>query len=159
MKYFLYTKGSCDNYSAYREGAFAYLITDSKKNVLKTFSRNTLGTTNNAMSIKAIVEGCKAIMEENAEVVVYSDNQYSLNVLSGLWNAKANKELIDQHKKSQKRLHIKYVWVKKNWDNNFYKIVLSGLKASIDEIMQTHNIDKCYSHKMYKKCYHKKTKY
>ncbi len=110
--YYLYTDGSANNFSPYGEGGYAYIITNKDKQVLKQFSEGALHVTNNIMELKAIIEGCKVI-EDNSSVIVISDSQYALNVLSGKYKAKANLELIKEHLLNNvHRLNIKYVWVK-----------------------------------------------
>lgn len=156
MKYFLYTKGSCDNCSAYREGAYAYVLSDEHGNIIRQFSKGTIGSTNNIASLKAIIEGCKIITENGAEVTVFSDNQYAINVLSGFWTASANRDLFDKHKPDHKRLNIQYKWIdnKKKSKYNTLAIVLAD--AAIREIRAIHGINKRESHKIFKKHFRKR---
>lgn len=112
MKYYLYADGSGNNCSPYGEGGYAYIIADQNKNIISQYSNGELDSTNNTMELKAIIEGCKAIKEDNAEVTIISDSQYALNVLSGRYKAKVNLDLIQEHKASSQRLKLKYTWVK-----------------------------------------------
>lgn len=112
MKYYLYTDGSANNFSPYGEGGYAYIIANQHKQVISQFSEGELHATNNTMELKAIIKGCEAIKEDNAKVIVVSDSQYALNVLSGKWKAKANLELVKEHLENIQRLNIEYVWVK-----------------------------------------------
>lgn len=155
MKYLLYTKGSCDNCSAYREGGYAYIIVDENDNVIKQFSIGTLYSTNNIMALKAIIEGCKAIRDKGSDVIVFSDNQYAINVLSGFWKASVNKDLVDKHKIDQRRLNIQYKWIKKGCKNKYNQTVISLVDFKTVDIREKHHIHKRESHKMFKKYYHK----
>ena len=155
MKYFLYTKGSCDNRSAYREGAYAFILLDEQKNVVKQFSKGTIGSTNNIASLKAIVEGCRAVPEKNAEVIVFSDNQYAINILSGFWTASANRDLLDRHRLDRKRLNIHYKWINNKEKAKFNTLAISLVNAATEEMRLTHNINKRESHKIFKKYYKK----
>lgn len=112
MKYYLYTDGSANNFSPYGEGGYAFIITNQNKQIITQFSESELHATNNTMELKAIIKGCKAIKENGAKVIVVSDSQYALNVLSGKWKAKTNLELIKEHAENSQRLNIVYTWVK-----------------------------------------------
>lgn len=151
MKYLLYTDGSCDNLSVHREGGYAYIILDEKKNIIKSFSKGAINTTNNIMELTAIIEGCKAIPKDNAEVTIFSDSQYALNVLSGKWSAHTNKGVIDLHKPNKKRLRLQYKWVKGHCGNKFNEMVDSLAETELDNMRIKHNIDVVSSHQEYKK--------
>lgn len=153
MKYLLYTDGSCDNLSAYREGGYAYVILDQKKNIIKSFAKGTLNTTNNIMELMAIIEGCKAIPEDNAEVVICSDSQYALNVLSGKWTAHVNRALIDEHKINKKRLRLQYNWIKGHCGNKFNDMADLLAETELNNMRIKHGIDVVGSHQKYKRSY------
>lgn len=112
MKYYLYTDGSANNFSPYGEGGYAFIVTNQNKQIITQFSEGELHATNNTMELKAIINGCKSIKENGAKVIVVSDSQYALNVLSGKWKAKTNLELIEEHIENSQRLNIVYTWVK-----------------------------------------------
>lgn len=111
-RFFLYTDGSCNNNAQPHEGGYAYILTDENRNVIRQFSEGAIGVTNNQMELKAIIEGCKSIKEDDSEVTIVSDSKYALNVLSGKWNASMNVELVAEHSQNSKRLKLKYRWVK-----------------------------------------------
>lgn len=159
MKYLLYTDGSCDNLSAHREGGYAYVILDQKKNIIKSFAKGTLNTTNNIMELTAIIEGCKAIPENNAEVVIYSDSQYALNVLSGKWTAHVNCALIDEHKVNKKRLHLQYNWIKGHCGNKFNEMVDLLAETELNNMRIKHSIDVVGSHQQYKRNYYQRNRW
>jgi ribonuclease HI len=155
MKYLLYTDGSCDNLSIRREGGYAYVILDQKKNVVKSFSKGTINTTNNIMELTAIIEGCKAIPEDNAEVAIYSDSQYALNVLSGKWKGQANRSLINNHKANKKRLRLQYNWIKGHCGNKYNDMVDLMAETELNNMRMEHGIDVVNSHEAYKRAHYK----
>ena len=52
--------------------------------------------TNNIAELTAILRGLEAIADRKRPVVVYSDSQYSIGLLTQNWKAKANKELVEE---------------------------------------------------------------
>lgn len=123
IQYNLYTDGSCDNLSEKREGGYAYVITDKADRIVRQFSEGGSGVTNNRMELKAIIEGCKAIPEDGADVTIISDSQYALNVLSGRYNSKKNLDLIEQHTANKVRLNLSYSWIKGHNGNPMNELV------------------------------------
>lgn len=121
-QYYLYTDGSCENLSPYGEGGYAYVIVSADGNILSQFAKGVMGTTNNRMELTAIIEGCKAIVENGSNVVIVSDSEYAINVLSNRWQPKTNQDLIAQHEENKKRLHLKYRWVKGHNGNKFNEL-------------------------------------
>ncbi len=61
--------------------------------------------TNNIAELTAILRGLEQVTDEEAkrQVHLYTDSAWSLGVLVGGWNAKANLELIDQIREQSKR--------------------------------------------------------
>lgn len=51
--------------------------------------------TNNIAELTAILRGLEAIADRKRPVVVYSDSQYSIGLLTQNWKAKANRELVE----------------------------------------------------------------
>jgi ribonuclease HI len=159
MKYLLYTNGSCDNYSIRKEGSYAYVILDYKKNVVKSFSKGVLKTTSSIMELTAIIEGCKAIPDDKSEVVIYSNSQYALNVLSGKWQAHVNRSLINDHDVNKKRLRLKYNWIKAKCGNKFNDAASLLAETELDNMRMKHGIDVPSSHLAYRSTYPKRKKY
>jgi ribonuclease HI len=52
--------------------------------------------TNNIAELTAILRGLESIADRKRPVIVYSDSQYSIGLLTQNWKAKANKELVDE---------------------------------------------------------------
>ena len=51
--------------------------------------------TNNIAELTAILRGLERVADRARPVVVYSDSQYSIGLLTQAWKAKANKELVE----------------------------------------------------------------
>ena len=52
--------------------------------------------TNNIAELTAILRGLQSVTDKARPVVVYSDSQYSIGLLTQAWKAKANVELVEQ---------------------------------------------------------------
>lgn len=52
--------------------------------------------TNNIAELTAILRGLESVTDRKRPVVVYSDSQYSIGLLTQGWKAKANVELVEQ---------------------------------------------------------------
>jgi ribonuclease HI len=52
--------------------------------------------TNNIAELSAILRGLQAVSDRKRTVIVYSDSQYSIGLLSQNWKAKKNVELVDE---------------------------------------------------------------
>jgi ribonuclease HI len=52
--------------------------------------------TSNIAELSAVVRALSAIKDRTRDVLVYSDSQYTIGVLTQNWKARANKELIEQ---------------------------------------------------------------
>jgi ribonuclease HI len=87
----IYTDGSCSK-NPDGVGAWAYVVWDAKKNkpLTSRIGRDYV-TTSNRMELTAILEALKDF--PSAECII-SDSQYSINCISGKWQAKKNLDLI-----------------------------------------------------------------
>jgi ribonuclease HI len=52
--------------------------------------------TNNIAELTAILRGLQAVSDRKRPVIVYSDSQYSIGLLTKAWKAKKNVELVDE---------------------------------------------------------------
>lgn len=52
--------------------------------------------TNNIAELTAILRGLQAVSDRSRPVIVYSDSQYSIGLLTQNWKAKKNTELVEQ---------------------------------------------------------------
>jgi ribonuclease HI len=58
--------------------------------------------TNNIAELTAILRGLEEVTDRTRPVIVYSDSQYSIGLLTQNWKAKKNVELVDQLRKLTK---------------------------------------------------------
>ena len=120
VDYEIYTDGG---YSMQADlGAFAYVILQNGE-IIRKYAQKIEHETNNRAEIKAIMESVLSLPSD-CKVVVYSDSQYALGVLSGGYKAKKNTDLVNFYKKSVKTLGIKvqYQWIKGHSGNKYNEL-------------------------------------
>lgn len=138
-KYIAYTDGGCQNTSVYGEGGSAYLIIH-KGEVVKTASKGFLYTTSNRMEMLAIISAVCSV-PEGSDLIVYSDSKYAINVFSGIWKPKKNRDLIIKYNERVKTLSSVYFrWIKGHNGDKYNELVDSMCTNSINEIVQLHNL-------------------
>lgn len=77
---------------------------------------------NNEQELGAIIRAVMCL-PNGCEVIIFSDSQYSVNVLNGSWQASANLGLIDRFHEEVRKRHIRVTlrWVrghdKSKWNN------------------------------------------
>ena len=109
--YVCYTDGSCDNINLPHIGGAAYVILKDG-NVVKSKSCSFVKTTNNRMEMLAIISAAYSCPDDS-EVHIYSDSQYAINVLSGLWRHKKNPDLYYKYIECTRHLKaVRFFWVK-----------------------------------------------
>ena len=112
MEYTIYTDGG---YSlVHNIGAFAYVILDENKNVVKKNAWKIEHETNNRAELKAIIAGVYHLPQDCTDVTIVSDSQYALFTLSGKWGRKSNTDLFEVWDKVKKdrNILIDYQWVR-----------------------------------------------
>jgi len=95
----------------------------------KELSQGFRMTTNNRMELMAVIEGLKAINNNNIPVQVFSDSQYVVNAIEKGWlknwiytnfkGGKKNSDLWLQYHAIAQSLSIKMIWVKGHADNPY----------------------------------------
>ena len=85
----IYTDGSCLRNPG-GPGGWAWWSPTTKR----MDSGRVAVTTNNRMELQAILEAVKAL-KDGRTVRIYSDSQWSINVLTRRWKAKKNLDLIE----------------------------------------------------------------
>jgi len=93
----------------------------------KELSQGFRMTTNNRMELMAVIEGLKAINNNNIPVQVFSDSQYVVNAIEKGWlknwiktnfkGGKKNSDLWMQYHAIAQSLSVKMIWVKGHADN------------------------------------------
>jgi len=87
----------------------------------KELSQGYKYTTNNRMELLAVIEGLKALKNENCKVTVYSDSQYVVNAIEKKWVfgwvkkrfiGKKNPDLWLEFLEYYRKHDVKLVWVK-----------------------------------------------
>lgn len=68
-------------------------------------------TTNNRMELTAILAAIKSA-PPHEDIIIHSDSQWAIKVLTGEWMAKKNLDLIDQVFNLPQPKSLQYVWVK-----------------------------------------------
>lgn len=118
-----YSDGSCDNLNPQRPGGAAYIIFDNNGQEVKRASKGFMHTSNNRMEILAILSIVNSL-PCNSSVTIYSDSQYSINVLSGRWQASQNLDQINRYKNlcSSRNIKVNFVWVRGHNGNEYNEL-------------------------------------
>ena len=108
-EYIVYTDGGCDVNPGGR-GGIGVVIINKSSGEIKELSEGYLSTTNNRMEITAIIKALELI-PKNSKVYLYSDSQYALNCMNGIWEKKKNTDLWEQIDKlaADKKIITKWV--------------------------------------------------
>lgn len=119
MNYIASTDGSCDNLHPQRPGGAAYIILDKDGREIKRASKGFTGTSNNRMEILAIMSVVN-FLPKDSSVTIYSDSQYSINVLNGRWSPVKNLDQIKRYRSicASKNLKVDLKWVKGHSGND-----------------------------------------
>lgn len=89
-KIHVYTDGACSG----NPGPAGIGIYMEYGDNVKEISKYIGESTNNIAELMAIKVGLETLTKRDVPVVVYSDSQYCIGLLSQGWKAKANKELV-----------------------------------------------------------------
>ena len=153
--YIAYTDGSCNNLSPYGEGGAAYIILDGQRNLVKQNSKGFVGVTNNKMELMAILSAVAAV-PPNSSLVIYTDSQYCIQVLTNKANAnnfsRPNANIIRQYFNYVSRLKaVRFEWVKGHDGNEFNEMVDALAQSRTEEMRIIHNIP-VYNYRNSPKC-------
>lgn len=124
--YIAYTDGSCDCPGT-RCGGSAYIILKNDM-IIKEVKKGFLNTSNNRMEMLAIISAINSV-PEGSSILIHSDSQYAIKVLSGVWKAHTNKDLLNLHKKISKKRNVYFKWVKGH-NGDKYNEMVDKLAAS-----------------------------
>jgi len=94
MEYTIYTDAS---YSRLRsEGAFAFIILQGDKEVLRMAGKTTdAKDNNNRCELKAIIAAVYKVPHDATKIRIISDSLYALNTLNRKYKRRANKDLFE----------------------------------------------------------------
>lgn len=116
-KYTIYTDGGCA-YNPGGPGGIGVVVINNETKERVEISKGYKATTNNRMEILAVIEGLK-VTEPGASITLYSDSQYTLNCMSGVWSKKKNIDLWEILNPLQKERNIELNWVKGHNKNKY----------------------------------------
>ena len=153
--YVAHTDGSCNNLSPYGEGGAAYIILDGHRNLVKQNSKGFIGVSNNKMELMAILSAVAAV-PAGSTLVVYTDSQYCIQVLTNKSNAnnftRPNANVIRQYFNYASRLKaVRFEWVKGHDGNEFNEMVDALAQSRTEEMRTIHNIP-VYDYRNSPKC-------
>jgi len=130
QKFIAFSDGSCDNLNPQRPGGAAYIIFDSNNQEVKRASKGFVGTSNNRMELLAIMSIVNSLPQDSS-VRIYSDSQYSINVLTGRWTATENLDQIRRYWDicNTKNIQVSFEWVKGH-DGNVWNEICDKMARS-----------------------------
>ena len=67
-------------------------------------------TTSNRMEFEAVCKGLEQIPEKSC-AIVYSDSRLAINVLSGKWRGRKNRDLVDRGRDLVSKRKVRFQWV------------------------------------------------
>ncbi len=111
----IYTDGGCTGNPGI--GGYGAVIIDEDESETK-LSEGYFWTTNNRMEIMAVLKALEFVGDE-ADIDLYADSEYVLNVMSGVYNAAKNRDLWKIVFKLMKGKTIRYHWVRGHSGNKY----------------------------------------
>jgi len=153
--YVAYTDGSCNNLSPYGEGGAAYILLDGQRKIVKQSSKGFVGVTNNKMELMAILSAVASV-PAGATLVIYTDSQYCIHVLTNKANAnnftRPNANVIRQYFNYASRLkEVRFEWVKGHNGNEYNEMADALAESRTEEMRTIHNIP-VYDYRNSPKC-------
>ncbi|HWL87708.1 MAG TPA: ribonuclease H [Polyangiaceae bacterium] len=104
-----YTDGACSGNPG-PAGAGVVLITPEGK-ISESFESLGIGT-NNVAELTAILRAVEAVPKSASEVIIHTDSQYAIGVITKGWRPKANQQLIADIKSAlSERKGVRFVYV------------------------------------------------
>ena len=120
----IYTDGAC--HSSTKIGGIGIVFTKNNQ-IIYTFNKKFIDTTNNRMEILAIIYALHAISKPIDIINIYSDSQYAIGCITKNWSRKKNTDLwqlFDKVYSKAKTLcpNIQFNWVKGHDINEFNNV-------------------------------------
>lgn len=113
----IWTDGGCKPNPG--RGGWGVVIKDG--DTIMKFHGGNQRTTNNRMEFQAVIEALKLVGPE-CEAVIYSDSQLVMNILSGTWRGKCNRDLVEEARNLMRGREITFRWVRGHNGNRFNEI-------------------------------------
>ena len=104
----IFTDGSCSPNPG--RGGWAFVVIQDGRCIKERFGGEP-DTTNNRMEITAIIQALFGLPPGTTATIV-SDSKLCVEILSGRWRAKANRDLIDEARELMRERRIKFRWVR-----------------------------------------------
>ena len=138
-----FSDGSGDNMNPSHPGGAAYIILDSQGNIWKKKSKGFLNTTTNRMELLAIISIVNSLPQQSS-VTIYSDSQYSVNVLSGYWNAYNNLDQVTLYLNIvyNKQLCVSLQWVKGHAGNQYNELCDQMAREAYSKMLSQCPVDR-----------------
>lgn len=120
----IYTDGSCTNNGVIEKsyGAYSFIIVENES-IIYEYVKYEKNITNQIMELSAIKNALCFIVENNYDknVTIFTDSQYSINVITGIWKAKVNLNIIRDIVSiiDNNNLNIIFNWVKGHSSNKY----------------------------------------
>ena len=95
----------------HNEGASAYVILDDDKNIIERNAFKIVKETSQRAELKAIIAAVMKI-PAGSKADIFTDSEYSNNILSGKWQPSKNIDLIDKYRQHSESKDITFNWVK-----------------------------------------------
>lgn len=129
---YIWTDGSCNN-NTKLNGGYG-IVLKYKEHIKKTFGGQYIGSTSARMELRGAVEALKLITNKKFRVMLYCDNQYTVNsVAKGWlqnwemqnWAGRTNKDLLQELLQEVRKFpesYVQFIWVKGHNGNLFNEI-------------------------------------
>ena len=156
MKFIAYTDGGFDMTDQVGASAVVILNADKTKILYQWAKARKCALDpekkqrNNEQEIGAVIHAVMSV-PDGSFLEIYCDNQYVVNVLSGMWDAHANKELIERYfmEKTQRKISATMIWVRGHNGDKFNEMAdglcttaANNLRNGKGRIIESKNL--CY---------------
>ena len=108
--YVIYTDGGCEKNPGGRGGCAAVVFSRAT-GITREFVKGFASTTNNRMEIMGLIMAFQHVSPKS-KVLVYSDSQYLIKIMTGEWKPSLNRDLFDILKELVSSCDVEYKWVK-----------------------------------------------
>ena len=93
-------------------GAYAFIILEGEEEICR-YAKMVARSTNNRCELLAIVNAVM-LVPDHSSVIIYTDSQYCIGVLTGKYRRKKNTDLLDKWDiiVTSKKMNIEFKWVR-----------------------------------------------
>lgn len=109
-EYIIYTDGGCERNPGGR-GGYGIVMVNATTGEVSEYSEGFLSTTNNRMEVMAVLRALEMVPKDSV-VRLYSDSQYTLNCLTGVWRINTNFDLWKAVDLAKRGKSIETRWVR-----------------------------------------------